>query len=80
MRRSRQKDFSTGLSVTVEDGKIEKALRLFKKKIENAGLLKEVRERQHYVKPTTERKLKKNAAVKRWKKTLSAQKLPQRLY
>lgn len=80
MRRSRQKDFSTGLSVTVEDGKIEKALRLFKKKIENAGLLKEVRERQHYVKPTTKRKLKKNAAVKRWKKTLSAQKLPQRLY
>lgn len=80
MRRSRQKDFSAGLSVTVEDGKIEKALRMFKKKVENAGLLKEVRDRQHYVKPTTERKLKKNAAVKRWKKTLAAQKLPQRLY
>lgn len=57
-----------GLSVNVIDGNIEKAIRRLKRKVENAGILKELRERQHYTKPSEKRKLAKAAARKRWLK------------
>ena len=70
-----------GRSVLVgPDGNVEKALRKFKKKIQNSGLLLELRERETYVKPTTKRKIKKGQAKSRWKKFLRAQQLPARLY
>ena len=70
----------TGKSVIVQDGNVEKALRKFKKKIQNSGLLLELRERETYVKPTTKRKLKRGQAKSRWKKYLRSQKLPPRQY
>jgi small subunit ribosomal protein S21 len=51
-------------SVTVRDGNVEKALRKFKKKIADSGLLIELRERETYEKPTTSRKRKKAVAKK----------------
>ena len=57
-----------GLSVNVIDGNIEKAIRRLKRKVENAGVLKDLRERQHYTKPSEKRKLAKKAARKRWLK------------
>jgi small subunit ribosomal protein S21 len=78
MKGKRVKSF--GMTVVVEDGKFEKALRQFKKKVEDTGLLQEVRERQQFVKPTTKRKMAKNAAKKRWKKKLAQQAMPERLY
>jgi ribosomal protein S21 len=42
---------------------VEKALRKFKKKIQNAGLLLELRERETYQKPTARRKVKKGQAI-----------------
>lgn len=69
-----------GRSVQVTDGNVEKALRKFKKKIQTSGLLNELREREHYVKPTTERKLKKSAAKARWRKQIRDQQLPKKLY
>lgn len=77
-RQKKQKTF--GLTVIVEDGKFEKALRLFKKKVDDSGLIKEYRDRMEYVKPTTRRKMAKNAAKKRWQKHLEASKLPQKDY
>jgi small subunit ribosomal protein S21 len=62
------------------DGNVEKALRKFKKKIQNSNLLIELRERETYTKPTTRRKLKKGAAKSRWKKYLRSQELPPRQY
>ena len=41
-----------------KDESFESAMRRFKKKIEQEGILKEVRERKHYEKPS-ERKRKK---------------------
>ena len=41
------------------------ALRRFKRSCEKAGTLAEVRRREHYEKPTSVRKRKKAAAVKR---------------
>ncbi len=69
-----------GKTVIVTDGNFEKAMRKFKKKVQNSGLLFELTEREHYVKPTTHRKLKASAAKKRWQKHLRSQQLPPKLY
>jgi small subunit ribosomal protein S21 len=66
--------------VTVVDNQVEKALRKFKKKIQESGLLDELRSRETYEKPTTERKRKKGAAKARWRKKLRDQQLPKKLY
>jgi small subunit ribosomal protein S21 len=73
----REKKF--GLAVEC-DGNIEKALRQLKRKVENAKLLQEVKERQEYVKPSVKRKIAKNSARKRWLKKLSSQKLQKKMY
>jgi small subunit ribosomal protein S21 len=62
------------------DGNVEKALRKFKKKILESGLIQEVRDRQEFVKPTTKRKIDKSKAKSRWKKYLRDQQLPPKLY
>jgi small subunit ribosomal protein S21 len=69
-----------GRTVIVADGNVEKAMRKFKKKIQNSGLLLELRERETYTKPTTRRKLKKGQARSRWRKYVQSQKLPPRQY
>ena len=69
-----------GCTVFVKDDNIEKALRKFKKKVQDSGLLLELRERETYEKPTTRRKRKKGAARNRWQKELARQKLPPKLY
>ena len=70
-----------GRSVLVgPDGNIEKALRKFKKKIQNSGVLQDLRDRESYVKPTTKRKIKAGQARSRWKKYLRSQQLPARNY
>lgn len=69
-----------GRRVQVTDGNVEKALRKFKKKITEQGLLQEVRDRQEFVKPTTQRKMDKSKAKSRWKKHLRSQTLPPKLF
>lgn len=59
---------------------VERALRKLKKKLLTSDLMNELRDRQHYIKPTTKRKLKKAAAIKRWKRELASQTLPKKLY
>lgn len=69
-----------GRSVLVTDNNVERALRKFKKKIAESGLLNELRDREFYEKPTTTRKRKKSAARNRWLKKLADQALPKKLY
>jgi small subunit ribosomal protein S21 len=59
-----------GLAVEVRNGDVNKALRLFKKKVQEAGIIQEVREREQYVKPSEQRKRAKAAGRKRWLKKL----------
>ena len=66
--------------VKVVDGKVEQALRKFKKKIQEDGLLDDLRARETYEKPTTERKRKKGSARARLRKRLRDQQLPKKLY
>lgn len=54
-----------------ENEPFEVAMRRFKRSCEKAGILTETRRREFYEKPTTERKRKLAAAVKRHQKKLS---------
>ncbi|MBF8260759.1 MAG: rpsU [candidate division NC10 bacterium] len=59
-------------SVTVKgDESFESALRRFKKQCEKAGVLSELRKREHYEKPSVRRKKKSMAARKKGLKRLS---------
>jgi small subunit ribosomal protein S21 len=69
-----------GRTVIVNDGNVEKALRKFKKKIQDQNLLQEVRDREQFVKPTVRRKLAKSQAKRRWQKYLRDQSLPKKLF
>jgi small subunit ribosomal protein S21 len=70
-----------GNTVIARDGEpFEKVLRKFKKKIQDSGLLQDLRDREFYEKPTTARKKRKSAAKNRWAKYLQSQKLPPRMF
>lgn len=58
----------------------EATMRKFKKKVDDSGLLKDLRDREFYVKPTLARKIAKNKAVNRWKKYIESQELPKKMY
>lgn len=72
---------SKGTGITVREGEnINQMLRRFKRKVEEAGTLDTLRQKEFYEKPTTERKRKKGAAKARWKKKLQKESLPPKLY
>ena len=51
--------------IVKDDESFESALRRFKKQCEKAGVLSEVRKREHYEKPSVKRKRKAMAARKK---------------
>jgi len=69
-----------GLSVEVKDGNVSQALRKLKNKVDDSGLLEDVRAKMFFEKPTTKRKRKKGAAKARLRKQLREQSLPKKLY
>jgi small subunit ribosomal protein S21 len=70
-----------GSTVTLKENEnINQALRRFKKKVEESGLLDTLRSKESYEKPTTERKRKKGAAKARWRKKLRDAQLPKKMY
>jgi small subunit ribosomal protein S21 len=70
-----------GTGITVKDGEnINSALRRFKRKIDDAGTLDTLREKEFYEKPTTKRKRAKGAAKARWRKKLEKESLPKKMY
>jgi small subunit ribosomal protein S21 len=69
------------MKVIVHDGRsLESALRKFKKKVNDSGLLQEIRDREFYEKPTTTRKIQSARARSRWNKYLRSQELPKKLF
>ena len=72
---------SKGTGVTVKDNQnINQALRRFKRKVEDAGILDDLRKKEFYEKPTTARKRAKGAAKARWRKKLQNDQLPKKMY
>jgi len=69
-----------GSTVYVRNDNVEQAMRKFKKKMMDSGLLQDLRDREFYEKPTATRKKKASAAKNRWKKKVASQKLPPKLY
>ena len=69
-----------GNKVIVGDLPLNVALRKFKQKVEDSGVLETVRAKMFYEKPTTERKRKKGAAKARWNKKLRDQSLPKKMF
>lgn len=61
-----------GLTVQVKDynGGFEKAMRQFKKKVENDGRIKEYRERERYTSPSEQKQIDRKRAKSRHKKQL----------
>lgn len=58
-----------------ENESFDVALRRFKRSCEKAGILSEVRRREFYEKPTTERKRAKASAIKRHIKKITRENL-----
>jgi len=69
-----------GNKIIVGDLPLAVALRKFKQKVEDSGLLEDVKAKMFYEKPTTTRKRAKGAAKARWKKKLQDQQLPKKMY
>ena len=70
-----------GTGITVKDGEdINRALRRFKNKVVDSGKLDDLRAKEFYEKPTTERKRKKGAAKARWRKQMEKEQLPKKMY
>ena len=60
--RKRPKDKAVGLSVTVFNNNVEGALKVLKKKVKESNLFLDLRKKEHYEKPSTIRRQKKNMA------------------
>jgi|WetSurMetagenome_2_1015567.scaffolds.fasta_scaffold11994_5 small subunit ribosomal protein S21 len=56
------------LEVYVSDGKIDKALRKLKRKLANEGVLKELKRRRRFMKPSAKRRRKQADAARRRRK------------
>jgi len=68
--RSQNDKSKKGLTVEVRNGDVNFALRKFKKKVQEDGILQELREREFYTKPSLKRKKAKAAGRARWLKKI----------
>lgn len=63
-------NFSDPLIIPVENGDVNRALRQFKKKLSREGVMKELKVRRFYEKPSVKRKRKSKEAEKRRRKLM----------
>ncbi|MDD5765758.1 MAG: 30S ribosomal protein S21 [Candidatus Marinimicrobia bacterium] len=56
---------------------LERALRRFKKKYEKAGILKDLKKNEFYVKPSAERRMRRSKAARRQTRAMYYQEIPQ---
>ena len=58
------------MQVVVKNGNVERAMRTLKKKVQKEGLLKELKQKQYFEKPSAKRKRKKAEGIKRYQRNL----------
>jgi len=56
------------LNIPVVKGNINRALKQFKKKFRDTQVLKELRERKNYTKPSAKKRVQKDEAIRKLKK------------
>lgn len=69
-----------GNTVIVGDLPINIALKKFKQRVDDSGVLEDLRKKMFFEKPTTEKKRKAGAAKARWQKKLREQELPKKMF
>jgi small subunit ribosomal protein S21 len=60
-----------GLTVEVRNGNVEGAIRLLTRKVKQEGLMRELRARSYYEKPSDRRRRERAEAKARWRKVLA---------
>lgn len=56
------------ITVQVRNGNLEQAMRVLKKKVQKEGIVKELKARQYYEKPSAVKREKKKQNIKNWLK------------
>ena len=56
------------ITIQVRNGNLEQALRVLKKKSQKSGILKELKARQYYEKPSEKKRRKKKEGIANYKK------------
>jgi small subunit ribosomal protein S21 len=56
------------LNIPVVKGNLNKALKQFKRKFKDTQVLKEIRERKNYIKPSAKKRVQKDEAIRKLKK------------
>ena len=56
------------LEIPVIKGNLNKALKQFKRKFKDTQVLKEIRERKNYIKPSAKKRVQKDEAIRKLKK------------
>ena len=56
------------VTITVRNNNVDQAMRILKKKLQKEGVLKEIKSRQYFEKPSAKRARKKAEGVKRYKR------------
>jgi len=62
------------VEITVIDGNVEKAIKVLKRKLQQEGLFREMKQRKFYEKPSIKRKRKEKEAQRRLRKKMRAMK------
>ena len=71
-RKREEKPLGKGLIVYVRNNDIDRALRKLKKMVNNEGVIKELKKREFYEKPSDRRRRQRARARKRWLKQEAA--------
>jgi ribosomal protein S21 len=66
-KRYKESSYATGICVEVRDD-FNRALRTFSKKVQDSGMLKDLKDRMSYEPKSVEKQRKKKMARKRWEK------------
>lgn len=67
-RPNEQQSIVSGMYVEVRNNDVNRAMRKLKKMLNDDGIFKDLRDREHFEKPSIKRKKAKAAARKRWLK------------
>ena len=56
------------MTIKVRNNNVDQAMRVLKKKLQKEGILKEIKSRQYFEKPSAKRARKKAEGIKRYKR------------
>tara|TARA_B100001057_G_scaffold437648_1_gene469602 strand:+ start:750 stop:953 length:204 start_codon:yes stop_codon:yes gene_type:complete len=62
------------MQVAVKNGNVERAMRTLKKKLQKEGLLRELKQKQYFEKPSAKKARKKAEGIKRYQRDLKKKK------